>query len=366
LSSGSQNKQMEVLGELVHELRQCYGLGASFFRAAAARIEMTDTDMQVLDILESTGEASAGQLADLMGLTTGTFTGILNRLEKAGLVHRKRDPNDGRRVIVRLATGSDDRHKIGPLFDSIGEAWREMASHYDEEQMALLLEFLERSNTISRKEIVRLREAPSGEGGIFSAPLGELSSAQLVVSSGISRLTVRTDDAMTELYQARFEGQVPSVAAKEGVVTIRYPRRLWVPGREQRVAEVTLSVAIPWRIVIQGGAAEITADLGGLDLAGLEVKAGASMIRLELSAPSGVVPIRISGGASGITVRRPAGIAARVHLKGWISSTLVFDDQTFSDVGNDVRLQSPGYEVTAPCYDIEVAGSANEVTITSG
>jgi len=73
-----------------------------------------------------------------------------------------------------------------------------------------------------------------------------------------------------------------------------------------------------------------------------------------------------TGGASGITVRRPAGIAARVHLKGWISSTLVFDDQTFSDVGNDVRLQSPGYEVTAPCYDIEVAGSAKEVTITSG
>ena len=66
-----------------------------------------------------------------------------------------------------------------------------------------------------------------------------------------------------------------------------------------------------------------------------------------------------------ITIRRPTGVAARAHLKGW-ASEFVFDDQTFSDVGNDVRLQSPGYEVTAPCYDIEVAGSANEVTITSG
>jgi DNA-binding MarR family transcriptional regulator len=366
LSSDSQNKQTEILGELVHELRQCYGLGASFFRAAAARLEMTDTDMQVLDILESTGDASAGQLADLMGLTTGTFTGILNRLEKAGLVQRKRDPNDGRRVIVRLATGSDDRHKIDPLFDSIEMAWVDMASHYNEEQRALLLEFLERSNAVSRKEIVRLREAPLGERGIFSAPLEELSSAHLVISSGISRLTMRADGTMAELYQARFEGPVPSVVAKEGVVTIRYPRRLWVPGREQRVAEVTLSVAIPWQIVIQGGASEIEARLRGLDLAGLEVKAGASMIHLELPAPSGVVPIRISGGASGITIRRPAGIAARVHLKGWISSALVFDDQTFSEVGNDVRLQSPGYDPTAPCYNIEVAGSANDVTITSG
>jgi len=81
--------------------------------------------------------------------------------------------------------------------------------------------------------------------------------------------------------------------------------------------------------------------------------------------PSSVVPIRISGGASMVIVRRPAGVAARVHLKGW-ASQFVFDGQTFSDVGNDVRLQSPGYEAPAPCYDIEVSSSASMVTITSG
>src|SRR5215475_1764705 len=143
MSRGSWNKQAEIGGKLVNEIRQCYGLGASFFRAAAARIEMTDTDMQVIDILESTGEATAGQLANLMGLTTGTFTAILNRLEKAGLVRRERDPNDGRRVIVRLATGSDG----SPLFASLGKAWEEMAAQYDDEQKAFLLAFLQRSNT---------------------------------------------------------------------------------------------------------------------------------------------------------------------------------------------------------------------------
>jgi len=75
--------------------------------------------------------------------------------------------------------------------------------------------------------------------------------------------------------------------------------------------------------------------------------------------------IRISGGASVITVRCPAGVAARAHLKGW-ASTFVFDDQTFSDVGNDVRLQSQGCEATAPRYDIEVSSSVSTVTITSG
>src|SRR5215813_5249271 len=109
------NKQTELPGELARELRQSYGLGAAFFRAAAARIEMTDVDMQVIDILETLGEATAGQLANLMGLTTGTFTAILNRLEKAELVQRERDPNDKRRVIVKLAAGSDGK-AIRPLF----------------------------------------------------------------------------------------------------------------------------------------------------------------------------------------------------------------------------------------------------------
>jgi DNA-binding MarR family transcriptional regulator len=361
MSSGSQEKRAEVLAEL----RQFTGLGASFFRAASARIGMTVTDMQVIDILESSGPSTAGQLADLTGLTTGAITGMLNRLEEAGLVHRERDPNDGRRVIVRLAPGKDEMREIGPVFASRGHAWDKMVSHYDEEQLAFLLEFLKRSNALSRKEIVRLREAPAGEEGIYSAPLGELSSGRLVVSSGISRLILRADDGMAELYQARFEGPVPDVAAKDGVVTIRYPRRLLVLGGGKGAAEVALSVAIPWWIVIRGGASEITAKLGGLNLAGLEITGGLSMTHLELPDPSGVVPIRISGGASEILVRRPAGVAARAHLKGWVS-TFVFDDQTFSDMGNNVLLQSSGFDPTASYYDIEVASSASMVTITSG
>ncbi|MGI9060855.1 MAG: MarR family transcriptional regulator [Ktedonobacteraceae bacterium] len=365
MSSGSQEKSTEIRGEFARELRQFTELGASFFRAAAARIGMTVTDMQVMDTLESTGPATAGQLADLTGLTTGAITGMLNRLEEAGLVRRERDPNDGRKVIVQLARDKGERHAVDPIFDSLGKAWDELASDYDDEQIAFLLEFLKRSNALSRREMFRLQEAPEGEAGIFSAPLGDLESGRLVVSSGVSLLTLRTGRGMDELYQARFEGPMPDVKVKEGVVTIRYPRRLLGLGGEQRVAEITLSTAIPWQIVIQGGASALVAELGGLHLAGLEVKGGLNSIHLDLPVPSsGVVPIRISGGASDITVRRPAGVAARAHLKGW-ASMFVFDDQTFSDVGNNVWLQSPGYKATAPCYDIDVSSSASIVTITS-
>ena len=110
---------------------------------------------------------------------------------------------------------------------------------------------------------------------------------------------------------------------------------------------------------------EVDALLGGLKLASLVVKGGVSMIHLDLPMPSGEVPIRISGGASEITVHRPKGVAARAHLKGWVS-TFALDDQTFGNVGNNLRLQSAGFDPTAPYYDIEVASSASMVTITSG
>jgi DNA-binding MarR family transcriptional regulator len=354
----------KLLAELAREFRRLNANGASFFRAAAARTGMTVTDLQVIDILDSANLLTAGQLADLTGLTTGAITGMLNRLEAAGLVRRERDPNDGRRFIVRLVHDKDAMRQIDALFDSVGYVWQQIVADYDDEQIAFLLEFLKRGNALSEQETVQLRETPAGEAGVVSAPLGKITSGKLVASK-VGHITLRADDTIDTLYQASFEGYLPEVTANDGSVTIRYPRRLsWLPVAVKRSAEVTLNSAIPWQIMIQGDGSEIAAELDRLDLARLEVKGGASMIHLELPAPSGPVLVRISGAASTITVRRPAGVAARVHLKGW-SSAFIFDDQQFTNLGNDVRLQSPGYDESAPGYDIEVVASVSATTITT-
>src|SRR5581483_3120216 len=117
-------------------------------------------------------------------------------------------------------------------------------------------------------------------------------------------------------------------------------------------------------IAIQGGAEEASAELSHLKLAGLEVKGGFNTILLDLPAPSGMVPVRIVGGAPEIAVRRPAGVAARLNFKGW-TTELIFDGQTFSVAGNIAQLQSPGFGPTASCYDIEITSYASRVTITS-
>jgi len=363
LSSDSQDEALGFSGELAQELRRFAGLGASLFRAAAARIGMTVTDMLVIDILDGSGPATAGQLAEHTGLTTGAITGMLNRLEEIGLVRRERDPADGRRVIVRLDSESVKLAEIERVLASMTKTWGEAASRLDAGPAKLMVEFLVFSNAVARDEITRLREGPSEGEAAVSAPMGGASSGRLVVS-GASRLKIVVDRKMTDLYRARFDGPAPEVTTKEGTVAIRYPRRLWSLTGAQRTAEVTLGPTIPWQITVQGGAAEIVGEFGNLKLSSFEAKGGASVVRLTLPVPEGVVPVRLSGGAAEIIVRRPEGTAARAHLKGW-ASLFIFDEQSYSAIGNDVMLQSTDYDATGSCYSIEISSSASSVTIST-
>jgi DNA-binding MarR family transcriptional regulator len=364
MSRGVERSRAEMLRALAREFRQSTGLGASLLRAVASRMGMAVTDVQVLDLLESTGPMTAGQIADHTGLTTGSTTSLLNRLEEAGLVRRERDPDDGRRVIVQLTSGADPLQAIAPTFDALSKTLEDLTAPYDDEHLAFLLEVLAGSNARSRQELVRLQTAPERDGDRASAPLGEVTGGWLVVEVEGTRLLVRAGEGITDLYQAHFEGPAPDVKVTAGEVAIRYPRRLWNLAGGKRSAEVTLNTTIPWHIVIQGGGADITAELERLDLRELEVKGGGSMIRLNLPVPTGMVPIRISGGASAITVRRPAGVAARVHLKGW-SSTVVFDDHTYSGMGNNAMLHSADFTTTGPHYSFDLASAASGITITS-
>lgn len=362
MSSGSREQLLE---ELVRELRQFNEFGASFFRVAASRIGLAVTDIQVMDILDLAGPLTAGQLAELTGLTTGAITRILDRLEEAGLVRRERDPKDGRKVIVHFAADKDETRKVRAILDSAGKVWSEVAVRSDDEQLASLLGFLKQSNTLSRQELVQAQqEGSASEGRIFSAPLEGQTSGRLVISGGAVRLDVRANASIAGLYQAHFEGPLPVVKVKDGTVTVRYARRLLGLGEKQGGAEVVLNAAIPWRIAIQGGATEAIAELSALKLTGVDIKGGFSVIRLELPVPSGTVPIQISGGAPEITVRRPAGVAARLNFKGF-SSELVFDDQTFSVAGNIVQLQDPGFGPTTSCYDIDITSYSTRVAIIS-
>lgn len=357
-------KREELLRELEEESRKSTLDGLHFFQAVAERSGMNLTDLQCVTILTSTGPIPAGQLAETMELTTGAVTGVINRMERAGYVRREKDPSDGRRVVVRPVVEELERAGAGFLGSREGALLEELTSEYDDRELALFLGFMRKANAVTGEEISRLRNASHGAGdGSFAIPLGSVKSGRLVFATGASRLTLRAGTGMEELYRARFEGTPPKVEVEDGTVTFRYSRRFQLLGDWRKHSEeVALSPAVPWEVEVRGGAARTEADLGGLELSSFVLKGGTSDLTLMLPEPSGVVPIRLSGGASKVSIRRPAGTEARLSLKGG-ASELTFDEQSFDTLGGKVRLQSPGYEGATDRYEIEVSGGASELTV---
>lgn len=58
----------------------------------------------ILFVLWVWGDRETGELAAECGLAKGTLSGMLQTLERSGLVSRARSPGDRRKVVVRLET----------------------------------------------------------------------------------------------------------------------------------------------------------------------------------------------------------------------------------------------------------------------
>jgi DNA-binding MarR family transcriptional regulator len=64
------------------------------------KLGLGPSDSQFISLLQLHGPLTPGRLAELSGLTTGTVTGVIDRLERAGYVRRERDTGDRRKVLV--------------------------------------------------------------------------------------------------------------------------------------------------------------------------------------------------------------------------------------------------------------------------
>ncbi len=200
--------------------------------------------------------------------------------------------------------------------------------------------------------------------GESSAPLGDVTAGRLEFTKGAAKVDLRGDAAIDGLYRASFEGPVPEITVNGGVVTVQQRRRFRPFDWRAQSAAFRLSTAVPWDISLRGGMWKLTADLSALRVTSLEVAGGASDIAITLPAPAGTVPVRVSGGASKVVLRRPTGAEARAEVSGG-ATQLVFDDQRLGAVGGRTVLASGGFADAADRYEIRFTGGASQVTVTT-
>jgi DNA-binding MarR family transcriptional regulator len=153
MSSGSVVQQQ--LEMLTQELQRSSDSAVLFNQAVATGAGIHPTDLKVLSLLSRYGALSAGRIAELTGLTTGAVTFMIDRLEKVGYARRVRNPKDRRSVLIELNLESIESD-IRRHFTQMDQAVKEVVEHYNDAELAIVLDFMTRMNEAAERVITQL------------------------------------------------------------------------------------------------------------------------------------------------------------------------------------------------------------------
>ena len=155
-----------LMEELEHAARRSSAQGVMFSQAVANSVGISSSDLECLDFLNLEGRVTAGRLAEVTGLTTGAITGVVDRLEKAGLVRRERDADDRRKVFIR--TVPENVAKIGRFYEHMQRAILKDWDSYTDAELKLLLRFMTQGYTTmlaATAELKAMVDAPTSKPG---------------------------------------------------------------------------------------------------------------------------------------------------------------------------------------------------------
>ncbi len=130
----------EELARFAHLGRESSTLTVLRHARIAERMGLSATDHKALELIGQTpGPLTAGRIADLTGLSTGAVTGVMDRLEKAGLARRVRDTVDRRKVLIKVVPGAMERH--APLFESAYTSMKNLLEQFSPDERKVLERF---------------------------------------------------------------------------------------------------------------------------------------------------------------------------------------------------------------------------------
>jgi DNA-binding MarR family transcriptional regulator len=158
--------QPDTILAVLTALRETSANSVMYSQATADRAGLHTTDMECLDHLLLRGPMTAGRLSELTGLSSGTMTALIDRLEHAGYVRRERGTRDRRQVVVVPVEEKVDRD-LTPITQPLGEAVYVALQAYSEQELQLILRFLNQGNAIALQEITALRR---GQAATEQAP----------------------------------------------------------------------------------------------------------------------------------------------------------------------------------------------------
>lgn len=136
-----------------------YGVQLALFREAMDEwAGLNATDMECLRLLLQAGVSTPSKLAQGTGLTSGATTAMLDRLEKAGLIERRPNPDDRRGTLIFPAPASAE--KIASWFASARKAQAELIAQFSDRELEIIADVFERFAKLWEQERAKIQTNP--------------------------------------------------------------------------------------------------------------------------------------------------------------------------------------------------------------
>ena len=136
----------------LRQLSQQYAyVSLQMHETIARRLGFSATDHKYLSFFLVKDKLTAGELAELSGLTTGAVTGLIDRFEKKKLVKREYDKSDRRKVFI-----VPSKQKIMQLFEPYyKDFWDQsikIIESYNAKEIAVIESYLSRSIELMKEK----------------------------------------------------------------------------------------------------------------------------------------------------------------------------------------------------------------------
>ena len=114
--------------------------GIRFWRDWVSRFNVTPVQGSVLIFLGEKDQTTSAHLGNRAQLDSATLTGILDRLESAGLLERRRNPDDRRSILICLTSeGREVAEDIRSTAEQANQAFLSNLSNEESQIFRLLL-----------------------------------------------------------------------------------------------------------------------------------------------------------------------------------------------------------------------------------
>ncbi len=147
----------ELIEEINADGRKMSTVTVIFHQTIAEKAGLSGSDHKYLDLLFQEGAMTAGRLAELTGLTTGAVTGIIDRLEKQGMVKRESDPDDRRKVLV-VPLMENAFKRLAPVFEPLREDLEAYFDPYSDEELEIIRKYLVDTVAFFSSKIQKLKK----------------------------------------------------------------------------------------------------------------------------------------------------------------------------------------------------------------